>query len=71
MHLKEIGFKLSTFDFQDATKYNLELRKNINRRIDLGIDNSTDYDFYFVGTPKGRKIYFNNYPIFYLKKALK
>ncbi len=55
MHLKEIGFKLSTFDFQDATKYNLELRKNINRRIDLGIDNSTDYDFYFVGTPKGRK----------------
>lgn len=54
-YLKRIGFKVSTFDFQDATKYDLKLRKNINRKIDLKIDSSIDYDFYFVGAPKGRK----------------
>lgn len=55
MHLKKRGFKLSTFDSRDAIEYGLKLTKNVNRRIDFNMDASTNYDFYFVGRPKGRK----------------
>lgn len=71
MHLKEIGFKISSFDPQDASAYDLELRKNVNRKIELNMESAMDYDFYFVGAPKGRKAILDKLAKFLLEKGFK
>lgn len=54
--LRRIGYYLCSFDSHDSLEYNIRLLKNINRRYILKENVTVDYDFYFVGLPKGREI---------------
>ncbi len=56
--LKNHDYSLSTFDPDDSLHYGIQLYCNVNRKIKLD-NNGIDYDFYFVGLPKGREAVLN------------
>lgn len=63
-NLKKHDFCLTTFDIIDAEKYSIQFLKSPNRNITT-LKNTIQYDFYFLGLPKGREK-----TLLALKKAL-
>lgn len=65
------GYSLCTFDFCDSMKYKIRLLKNIDRRYILKENVTVDYDFYFVGLPKGRERVLKNIENALIEKGFK
>lgn len=52
--LKDLGCNISTFDRDDAIKYEITYKDQFIRKKDIPHTSIASYDYYFLGFPKGR-----------------